>query len=130
MLAIYILLCGNLGLTSEAMDIYASLQDFGVHPDTPHHNSVIYALAKAGRLKEAERIFQKSSTDTIVDLFSFFDIGRLQASTQRREVLGDISEDIRARPVEFTRPHSILQYVLTPRPIARARMEGEDSTII
>lgn len=68
-MALFISLCAHLGMTSEAIELYHSLQDFGVEPDYAHHNGAIYALTKAGRPEEAEEILQAVETNTIVDVF-------------------------------------------------------------
>ncbi len=53
--------CSHAGLADEALQIYASMEDyFGIAPSLHHQNCIVDALSRAGRLAEAEEFIAKS----------------------------------------------------------------------
>jgi pentatricopeptide repeat protein len=79
--------CSHTGLVDDGLRIYQSMEEkFGIKANTIHRNCVVDALARAGRLDEAERfILEQSQEPDAVTWMTLLGAARSQRDIQRAE---------------------------------------------
>jgi pentatricopeptide repeat protein len=78
--------CSHAGLVDEALAIYHSMEaELGIKPTVVHQTCVVDALARAGRLDQAERFVETIPQPNVVTWMTLLGAARLQKDVARAE---------------------------------------------